>query len=263
MFLLCLIGSLVVFGHQAQSTEFRDVDEALFALDRMSDNRFGTDVKAYRYFTSHPDESIPLLIDLNLMHKHRYRVSVRALSKIKDERVITFLIHLADTELYNVANPSEDVWEGYRYDPDGLITLVIEELGNYGDQRAIPVIEKSLSRLNNHYRDKDMEALCKLGKVSINELYEFHKESAEDFHKIASSNIYANPKFSIEMYDWIINRFPQSQGLLKDCHIGKVMALYNSREYALALSECEIIRQTPDDNATAEISFAINNQSYR
>jgi hypothetical protein len=101
MFLLILIGSLVVFGRQAPPTEFRSANEALSALDRMTEgDRFGTDVKAYRYFTNHPDESVPLLIDFTLRYKHRSHVSVKALSKIKDERVITFLIHLADDELY-------------------------------------------------------------------------------------------------------------------------------------------------------------------
>lgn len=263
MFLLILIGSLVMFGRQGPPTEFRDANEALSALDRMTEgDRMGTDVKAYRYFTSHPDESIPLLIDFTLRHKHRYHVSVRALSKIKDERVITFLIDLADAELYKVANSPGNSCDPACYSPEGLIALLIVEMGDYGDERAIPVIEKSSSRLNDGHRESDMEALCKLGKISIDELCEWHKESAENLLQIASSNRYANPKFSVEMYDWIVKRFPQRQELLKDCHIGKVMALYNAREYELARSECETIRQLPDGNSAAEISFTIDHRSY-
>jgi hypothetical protein len=259
MFLLILIGSLVMFGRQGQPTEFRDANEALSALDRMSEgDRFGVDVKAYRYFTGHPDESIPLLIDFTLTHKHRYYVGVRALSKIKNERVITFLIDLADAELYNVANSPGNSCNPYCYSPEDLIALLIVELGNYGDERAIPVIEKSLSRLNDSHRDSDMEALCKLGKISIDELHEWHKESAENLQQIASSNRYTNPKFSVDMCDWIIKRFPQRQELLKDRHISKILALYNAREYALALGECETIRQSSDGNPAAEISFTID-----
>lgn len=265
MFLAILLGSLVVLGSQGSQQEFQTAVDALSALDLMTECKCDTDVKAYRYFKSHPDESIPLLIDFTLKHKQRHHVGIEALRRIKDERVITFLIQLADDELHNRANTiggDNSYNEGHPYDSEGLVSHLIDVLGDYGDKRAIPIIEESLGRLNNQHRDRDEEALCKLGKISISQLYEGRLESVEEIHKIASSNVYTNPKFSIKVYDWIINHFPQRRELLKSCHAGKVMALYNTQEYALALSECEIIQQYTGGNSPERMSFTIDHRSY-
>lgn len=265
MFLAILLGSLIVFGSQGSLQEFQSAVAALSALDRMGECKCDTDVKAYRYFINHPDESIPLLIDFTLKHKQRHYVGVTALSRIRDERVITFLIQLADDELHNRANTiggDNSYNEGHPYYSEGLTSHLIDVLGDYGDKRAIPIIEESLGRLNNQHRDRDQEALCKLGKIRVSELYERHLKSVEEIHKIASSNVYTNPKFSIEVYDWLINRFPQRQELLKSCHAGKVMALYNAQEYALALRECEIVKQNIDGGSIKRMNFAVDHFSY-
>jgi len=252
MFLTILLGSLIALGFQGSPKEFKSAVDALSALDRMSECKCDTDVRAYRYFINHPDESIPVLIDFTLKNKRRHYVSVRALSKIRDERVVTFLIQLANDELNNLANTITD---------DELIGHLIAVLGDYGDKRAIPIIEESLERLNNQHRERDLEALCELGKISIAELYERHSESVVEIHKIASANEYSNPKFSVEVYDWIINRFPERLKLLMSCHAGKVIALYNAQEYALALRECEMIKQNIDSGSAEPITFAVDHYS--
>jgi hypothetical protein len=265
LFLAILLASLVVLASQGSPGQFQSAVDALSALDHMTECKCDTDVKAYRYFINHPDESIPLLMDFTLKHKQRHHVGVTALSKMRDERVIMFLLQLADDELHDRANTiSSDNSNNERhpYDSEGLISHLIDVLGNYGDKRAIPIIEESLGRLNNQHRDGDLEALCKLGKISVSELYARHLESVEEIHKIACSNVYANPKFSIEVYDWIINRFPQRPKLLESCHAGKVMALYNAQEYALALSECGIIKQNIHSNSPEPMSFAVDHRSY-
>lgn len=180
MFRAILLSSLIVLGSQGPPQEFQSAIEALFALDRMGECKCDTDVKAYRYFINNPDESIPLLVDFTLKHKQRHYVGVPALSRIRDERVITFLIQLADDELHNRTNKISDdnaYNEVHPYDSEGLISHLIAVLGDYGDKRAIPIIEDSLRRLNNQHRDSDLEALSKLGKIAISELHEMHLES--------------------------------------------------------------------------------------
>lgn len=254
MFLAILLGSLIVFGPQRPPQEFTSAVEALSALDRMGECKCDTDVKAFRYFESHPDESIPVLIEFTLKNKHRHHVSVAALSRLKDERVITFLIKLTYDELLIRPDPyghSEEV-----------VSHLIRVFGNYGDKRAIPLIEESLSRLNNQHRDEDWEALCKLGRINISELFERHSKSAAKIYAIASSNVYGNPKFSVEVFDWIIDHFPHSRALLEKCHSEKAMALYNAQEYALALTECEFLKQNFDGGSTKRISFSVDHRGY-
>ncbi|MDQ6786015.1 MAG: hypothetical protein M3033_04245, partial [Acidobacteriota bacterium] len=69
------------------------------ALNRMGECKCDTDKRAYKYFTSHKEESIPILINFMLNNRQRHYISIRALSKIKDERVITFFIELVSEEL--------------------------------------------------------------------------------------------------------------------------------------------------------------------
>jgi hypothetical protein len=258
MFLAILLGSLVVFGSQRSPQDFTSAVEALHALDRMGECKCDTDVKAYRYFVNHPDESIPVLIDFTLKNKQRHYVSVRALAKIRDERVITFLIQLTYDELH-----SDDSYNPeHPYYSEGLISHLIRELGDYGDKRAIPVIEESLSRLNNQHRDEDWEALCELGKISVSELFERHLKSVEKIHGIASGNVYANPRFSIEVFDWLITHFLQRRKLVNDCHVGKVMALFNVQEYALALCESEFLKQNIDEETNKRLYFNVVHRGY-
>jgi hypothetical protein len=252
-------------GFQGSTQEFKSAADALAALDRMGECKCDTDVKAYRYFVSHPDESIPLLIDFTLKHKQRYQVGIKALSRFRDERVINFLLELADDELHNrpSAKTGDNSYnETHPYSSGSLICFLITVFGDYGDKRAIPIIQESMSRLNNQDAQIDVEALCKLGVMSIPELYEWHSKSAEAITTIASSNVHKNPRFSVELFDWVINNFPKRPKLLKSCHVGKVMALYEEQEYALAFRECEILKQNIEGDTPEQISFVIDHFSY-
>jgi hypothetical protein len=250
---------------QGSTQDFKSAADALAALDRMTECKCDTDVKAYRYFVSHPDESIPLLIDFTLKHKQRYQVGIKALSRFRDERVITFLLELVDDELHNrpSAKTGDNSYnETHPYSSESLLCSLIEVFGDYGEKRAIPIIQGSMSRLNNQDAETDVEALCKLGVMSIPELYEWHSKSAEAMTTIALSNVHTNPRFSVELFDWVINGFPKQPKLLKSCHVGKVMALYNEQEYALALRECEILKQNIEGDSPDQISFVIDHFSY-
>jgi PBS lyase HEAT-like repeat len=266
MFLAIIFSSLIMLGPQQPPQQFSSAADALYELDHMTECHCDTDVKAQRYFLSHPDESIPVLIDFTLKHKGRRRISIGALSKIRDERVITFLLQLTYDELLVRPNPiGDDVpYDLSRFfESDELVGYLIAALGNYGDKRAIPIIEESLGRLHNHHRDADREALCELGEISISELFELHLESsAEKIHSIASQNVYSNPKFSVEVFNWIINRSPQRLTLLRSCHTEKVRALYYLQEYALALAECEFIKQSINGVSDQEPQFSVDHRGY-
>ena len=254
-----LLGSLITFGSQQPPREFASAVDALYALNHMSECHCDTGVKAFRYFKNHPDESIPVLIDFITNHKERPYDTLGALANIRDERVITFLIKLSYEELNYVYDGDVRSY----FNSKELVGHLIQVLGDYGDKRAIPIIEESLGREHNQHRDRDLEALCELGKISIPELFDQHLgSSAKEIHSLASRNEYANPKFSVEVYDWIIDHFPQRRALLKDCHVGKVMALCNLKEYSLALAECEFLKWNIDDGSAKELRFSIDRHGY-
>lgn len=265
--LLILIAPSLAFQSHPGPREFIDAVDALSALDQMGECKCDTDVRAYRYFSAHPDESIPLLIDFTLTRKQRYRVGVMALSKIKDERSINFLIQLADDELHQRVNPVSKLSpynRNHPYDSESLIKLLIRVFGDYGDGRAVPIIQESLGRLNNPHRDGDREALCKLGNISVDEFGTSHSESVEGVYRIASWNLSTNPAFSIQLYDWIIHCFSQMPNLVAKCHADKVVAFYRMQEYALALNECEAVRRATNNPSldSERIAFSVDHRSH-
>ncbi|MDQ3635890.1 MAG: hypothetical protein M3405_15505 [Acidobacteriota bacterium] len=238
LFLILILSVVSIVNAQ----DFNDAQEALSALNKMTECKCDTDKRAYKYFTSHPEESIPILISFTITNEQRAFISIRALSKIKDERVSNFLILLVSNELQN--------------NPNSLISGTIAILGNYGDKSAIPVIKESLSRLNNNSRDVDEEALCKLGEISIDELFELRSKSKDKMLSIALSNEWVNPQFSIKMYDWIIEKIPKDKEMIYNSQKGKVSALYNLGKYELVLEKCEIIRNSfPEKIQNTTFSF--------
>ena len=257
--LLVLTGSLLVSGSWAQTQEFQNTREALYALDHMGECKCDTHVRAYRYFRNHSDESIPVLTSFVLLNKQRAFVGISALCQIKDERVPQFLITLLQEELERRNGPGGD---GQLYDRDGLIRDIVQALGNYGAKRAVPWLEK-VSYLQNYQNPNVVtEALCKLGDLSIDKLYELHSKSVEELGQIASSNEYDNPKFSIDVYDWIIRNFADRKALVEKSHFGKATAFYNAGEYEKALSECEILKNGGRPHDSDNWHFVVDHRSY-
>lgn len=252
-----LIMLFFLFVLEANAQDFTSAQEALTALNKMSECKCDTDVKAYRYFTNHKDESIPLLINFTLNNRQRHHVSIRALSKIKDERIIKFLINLVSEEFSKNSNFAENQY----YYSEGLISNVIYTLGNYGDKRAIFVIKKSLNRLNDTHRDVDEEALCKLGGITISDLFAKRSYSSDEMMKIASQNRYANPKFAIKLYDWITKKFPENVEFQYQSHFGKAIARNNLGEYKLVLKELDSIKDK-FPSRIEKIDFAVDHQGY-
>jgi len=261
--LLILLCSFFLFSAQATAQDFHTAADALSALDHMGECHCDTDVRAYRYFVNHPAESIPLLIDFTLRNKQRHFVSIRALSKIKDEQVVIFFIELLNDEVSKPNNLDEN---GQSYSQNGLISDLIRTLGDYGDARAIPAIKEASKRPNLQAQDtlEITEALSKLGDISIDKLYRLHSKRVQVIYDLASSNRWTNPTYALALYDWIIDKFPQQKDLINKCHIGKIDALYNKEEYALALTECETVKVylTEHPSEAGGVDFNIDHRSY-
>lgn len=254
--LAVFICCLSAFAGNAQ--DFKNAEEAVSALNKMTECRCDTDKRAYNYFTTHPEESIPVLIGFALDNRQRHFVAVRALSKIKDERVITFLIDLVSEELHSDGKNAGSQF----YDSESLIDDVINTLGDYGDARAIAIIKESSARLNNSHREPDDLALCKLGALSLDEIFELRLKSKDEMLKIASSNEYSNPNFAIKVYDWLTAKFSQEKEMVYQSHRGKIIAYLNLGNYEAVLKECDFIKVKFPERVK-DLEFAVDHRGYR
>jgi HEAT repeat protein len=236
----------------AYSQDFRDAQEALTTLDNLGECKCDTDIKVYKYFIAHKEESIPLLINFATTRRQRLFVAIRALSEIKDDRVLYFLIDLLTQSLQRENNDVES------YYLRSSSSELIRALGNYGDNQAVPVI-KGASESDQSIAE---EALCKLGEISIDRWFELNSRSKDKILNLALSNERANPAFSIRIFDWITKNFPDDEDAIYQSHVGKVTAFLSLEDYESVLKECEFIKISYPDRMK-DLWFSIGHLGRR
>ena len=76
----------------------------------------------------------------------------------------------------------------------------------------------------------------------------------EAIEKIASEKIHKAPKYSIEIFNQIIQRFPDNTYKVASAHFGKILCYEELKQHNDALNECEAVLKFPEfSNLTKQI----------
>ena len=255
---LC-IGLLSCF---VSAQEFKDVNEAAKALEN-------TDWKvkdaAADYLLKNQKESVPLLKKLIKNKQSGWITAIFTLTKIKDESVLPFYIKLLEGNFYNKDENGKRIIYGFG-SPNGCIVnrnqyggILAYSLGQIGDERAVPVLREALKQGDEEVKQHAYFALYKLKDISIEDFFAIVDTEKEVkivslISQIGGENIHSNTNFAIEIFDRIIQRFPQERYAVASAHFWKIQCFELLKQYDKALQECDEVLKFPDfENLTKQI----------
>jgi len=255
---LC-IGLLSCF---VSAQEFKDVNEAAKALEN-------TDWKvkdaAADYLLKNQKESVPLLKKLIKNKQSGWITAIFTLTKIKDESVLPFYIKLLEGNFYNKDENGKRIIYGFG-SPNGCIVnrnqyggILAYSLGQIGDERAVPVLREALKQGDEEVKQHAYFALYKLKDISIEDFFAIVDTEKEVkivslISQIGGENIHSNTNFAIEIFDRIIQRFPQERYAVASAHFSKIQCFELLKQYDKALEECdEVLKFSDFENLTEQI----------
>ena len=255
---LC-IGLLSCF---VSAQEFKDVNEAAKALEN-------TDWKvkdaAADYLLKNQKESVPLLKKLIKNKQSGWITAIFTLTKIKDESVLPFYIKLLEGNFYNKDENGKRIIYGFG-SPNGCIVnrnqyggILAYSLGQIGDERAVPVLREALKQGDEEVKQHAYFALYKLKDISIEDFFAIVDTEKEVkivslISQIGGENIHSNTNFAIEIFDRLIQRFPQERYTVASAHFSKIQCFELLKQYDKALEECdEVLKFSDFENLTEQI----------
>jgi len=242
--------------------EFKDVNEAAKALEN-------TDWKvkdaAADYLLKNQKESVPLLKKLIKNKQSGWITAIFTLTKIKDESVLPFYIKLLEGNFYNKDENGKRIIYGFG-SPNGCIVnrnqyggILAYSLGQIGDERAVPVLREALKQGDEEVKQHAYFALYKLKDISIEDFFAIVDTEKEVkivslISQIGGENIHSNTNFAIEIFDRIIQRFPQERYAVASAHFSKIQCFELLKQYDKALKECDEVLRFPEfENLTEQV----------
>ena len=256
------IGLLSCF---AGAQEFKDVNEAAKGLEN-------TDWKikdaAADYLLKNQRESVPILKKIIKNKQNGWITAIFTLTKTKDESISPFYIKLLEDNFYNKDENGKRLIYGFGSSngcivfPNQYGGILAYSLGEIGDKRAIPVLREALKQGDKEVKEKAYFALYKLEDISLEDFFAIADTEKEVkivslISQIGNENIHSNTNFAIEVFDRIIQRFPQERYEVASAHFWKIQCFELLKQYDKALEECdEVLKFSDFENLTKQIKQA-------
>lgn len=257
-----LVVCLGIFNRFASAQEFSNIDEAVQAL-KSKDWKIKD--KAADYLAQNSKESIPVLKKIIKIKDDGWITAMFTLGRTKDESVAPFYIKLLENNFYNkdkngkrieygLGSPFGCIVEPNRYGGDLAFWL-----GEIGDERAIPVLREALKQGDHEVRTHAYSALYKLKGISLEDFFKIVETEKEVnilslISAIGRQNIHSNISFAIEIFDRIIQEFPQAQYEVAAAHFSKIQCFELLEQFDKALEECDEVLKYPEfENLTKQV----------
>lgn len=242
--------------------QFRNINEAIEALNN-NDGRITN--AAIEYLAEVPEESIPILKSIIREKKEKWIWAMSALGKISKEAAFSLYVKLLEDNFYLKENDgTRKVYglgskNGCLVQPNIYGSVLATNLGWLGDKRAIPVLKEALKQGDLEVRTSAFSALYDLGNFSLEELFDLAKQEKEvDIANIIMSagtkNIHSNTNFAINIFDQIIQEFPNDKYKVASAHFWKIQCFELLKMFDKALLECnEVLKYSEFENLTTQV----------
>ncbi len=251
-----------LLSYFVKAQEFENVDEAVKALENKDWNIKDA---AADYLLKNQKESVPILKKIIKNKQSGWITAIFTLTKIKDESIVPFYIKLLEANFYNKDENGKRIIYGFG-SPNGCIVspnqyggILAYNLGQIGDERAVPVLREALKQGDKEVREKAYFALYKLKDISTEDFFGIADTEKEInivalISQIGGENIHSNTNFAIEIFDRIIREFPQKRYEVASAHFWKIQCFELLKQYDKALEECdEVLKFSDFENLTEQV----------
>jgi len=251
-----------LLNYYVNAQEFKNIDEAVQALA-------GKDWKikdaASDYLAQNQNESVPILKKFIKAKDDGWITATFTLTKTKDESAAPFYIKLLETNFYNKDKNGKRIIYGLgsAYGcivlPNQFGGILAYHLGEVGDERAIPVLREAIKQGDTEVRNNAYTALYKLKDISLEDFFGMVNTEKEVnilslISQIGNQNIHSNTNFAIEIFDRIIQEFPQARYEVAAAHFWKIQCFELLEQFDKALEECdEVLKFSDFENLTEQI----------
>ena len=256
--LLTLGSSILVSG------EYESVEEALEVL-LSSSLSSGRD--AMVYLSEHPEESVPLLIDIVENQKDGWLRSSFTLAQTEDERIVPFYINQLRDNFYLKDDDGNRKVFGFG-SPHGCCVRtnfygahMARTLGRQGDSEAVPVLKEALEEGDDEVQGKALEALYKVGHFSLDDLFDNGKKENRNSRDVAQiilgigwKKIHSDTHRAVEIFGRVIEEFSDLDRQVASAHSWRIQCFTLLGKYDRALEECDAVEKFSQfENLTKQI----------
>ena len=251
-----------LLNYFVDAQEFKNVDEAVQALKGKD---WSIKDAAADYLVKNQKESVSILKKIIKNKQTGWITAIFTLTKINDESVLPFYIKLLEGNFYNKDENGKRIIYGFG-SPYGCIVnrnhyggILAYSLGQIGNERAVPVLREALKQGDKEVKQHAYFALYKLKDISVEDFFGMVETEKEIniislISQIGGENIHSNTNFAIEIFDRIIQGFPQERYAVASAHFSKIQCFELLKQYDKALEECDEVLKFPDfENLTEQI----------